>query len=532
MKNKSEEGIVDNFITSKVYNFVYMITTFNRLSFLKKTIETWNATRNKRHNWTLIVADDGSNDGTLDYLYSLALENIKLFIIENKSRGVHHQTNSLIKFALNLEFDFGFKSDDDLLFLKPGWDIKYLKAAKTTGLYHLVYYDKDWGARHKEVKPPVFKENILENYISSTRLQGALWTFNKKVLSKVGFFDTQAFNVCGYGHVDYSLRCCRLGYNDIANPFDVKNSNNYIKLNQENYVSNNGNNTNIWNTPKIVTEKKEILLQDRGYIPYNRLDVQTNGKKIKLYDISFIIPIRDRDSMKEGLERNIQEIFGGFSYEIIYVQQNDERLFRRGQLCNIGFRESLGDIIIFQDADIRHLRSMDPRALLRKFKKPFVAFDKITQLNEKEIGSYELLGTESRLFGWGACAVFYREQFMLSGGFSNLVFGWGAEDNIMHARTNFQRLEQDLGHVYHEPLRFSKKVHESVWYKNNRFVLETDKNRDKYKDGYIQTRYNATRDSNCSYIHTINVESISVATDFKYKTLYEQMRGADNADSN
>ena len=520
-------AFVSNFITSCVYNFVYMITTYNRLDFLKKTIETWDKTRNKRHNWTLIVADDGSNDGTLEYLYALSLKNTKIFIIENKHRGVHHQTNSLIKFALNLDFDFGFKSDDDLLFIKPGWDIKYLKAAKETGFYHLIYYDKTWGTRHGEVKKPIFKGNILENYIAPTRVQGALWTFNKKVLTKTGFFDTHSFNVCGYGHVDYSLRCCRLGYNDIANPFDIKDSNNYIRLNQENYVSNNGINTNIWNTKKIIAQKKEILQQDRGYIAYNQLDCKVSGEKIKLYDISFIIPIRDRESMKKGLEHNIQKTFGDFSYEIIYVQQDDEKLFRRGQLCNIGFHESLGNIVVFQDVDIRHLQAMDPKAMLRQFKKPFVAFDKITQLEEDGLGNYNLLETESRLSGWGACAVFYREQFILSGGFSNLIFGWGAEDNIMHDRVGFQRYEQNLGHVSHEPLRFSAKVHDSTWYKNNRQFWLTDKERDKYKDGYIQTRYRSTTDMCSDRIKIVKVEAIFVTNEFEYKTLYELASNAD-----
>jgi len=506
-------------------NLVYMITTYNRINFLKKTIDTWYQTCNKKYNWTLIVSDDGSNDGTLEYLYNLNLKNIKILIIKNNRRGIHHQTNSLIKLVLNLDFDFGFKSDDDLIFLNSGWDDKYIKASKISGFYHLLFYDKSWGNRRGEIIESTHKKNILENCVETTKIQGAFWTFNKKILMDVGFFDTSLFNLCGYGHVDYSLRCCRMGYNDINNPFDVMNSNELLMLNKDNYVSNNNFN-HLWNTKNIIEQKKKNVILDRTYIPYNQMNFDIEGNPITNYDISFIIPIRGRDDQIKGLEYNINKYFENFSYEIIYVYQNDNKLFKRGQLCNIGFKESRGEIVIFQDIDIRHLRYISFKEILNNFKKPFVAFDKITQLHENELGKYEIKQTEERPFGWGACSIFYREQFMISGGFSNLIFGWGAEDTIMNERSNYYRYCQDLGHVWHEPMRFNVDIHNAKWYNNNKEMFYSDGNRDKYKDGYVQTLYNVEKIQNDN-IQILNVDNITVPDNFEYMELYKTIKKED-----
>lgn len=290
-KYKDDEIKIER-ITNKILenrnNIVYMITTYNRVYFLKKTIETWKNTFNKKYNWTLIVADDGSNDGTLDYLYNLNIDGVKIIIIENNRRGVHYQTNSLIKCALELNFNYGFKSDDDIIFKNKGWDDLYFNTSISTNFYHLIFYDKKWGEKRKELQESIFKYSTLENCTNYKNIQGAFWTFNRTVLESVGFFDIDNFNLCGLGHVDFSLRCCRLGFNDINNPYDIKDSNDYISLNMENYVSNNE--YTIWNTDEIISNKLKLLDKYRTYINYNELPVNLYNDNIDIKRISFCIP--------------------------------------------------------------------------------------------------------------------------------------------------------------------------------------------------------------------------------------------------
>lgn len=252
------------------------------------------------------------------------------------------------------------------------------------------------------------------------------------------------------------------------------------------------------------------------FLDINNVDKNKNKK----VDISFIIPIRGREEHIDGLEYNIKNTIKNYSWEIIYVNQDDDKLFKRGQLCNIGFKKSKGNIIVFQDVDIRHLNSFDPKKLLEKYKTPFVAFDEITQINEFNIGEYEILHTEKRPSGFGACAVFYRKDFEESGGFSNLIFGWGAEDNIINDRVNFQRLPQKLGHVFHKSMRSDKSTLNSEWHKNNVKMWRDDKNRIKKNDGYAQTTCDINRIIKTNNIQVLNVKNIGISYDYEYTEIY------------
>lgn len=265
-------------------SILFLVTTYNRLSFLKKTIETWYKTINKSYNWTLLVADDGSTDGTEKYLSGLKLLGVDVFVINNNHRGVHHQTNQLLKKSLQLKFDYGFKADDDLLFLKPGWDSAYIDAINKTGYDHLIYFDRERGRERRELRNPIYKDGILLNVVHKNNIQGAFWTFTKRVIEQIGFMDIKNFGLCGLGHVDYSFRCCRKGFNELENPFDIKNSNNYIILNKKNYVSNNCY-RHVWNSPEKLIYKKKILNENRTFIPYNE-----SNKKM---DNTNLIPIKN-----------------------------------------------------------------------------------------------------------------------------------------------------------------------------------------------------------------------------------------------
>ena len=115
-------------------NFVIAITTYNRVEYLKKCIHTWVETKNNNVSWVLVVADDGSTDGTLDYLSSLNIENTTIVILQNNRLGVHQQMNTILSSLENTEYDFCFKVDDDITFLKPGWDKFIMKLHNKQGV--------------------------------------------------------------------------------------------------------------------------------------------------------------------------------------------------------------------------------------------------------------------------------------------------------------------------------------------------------------------------------------------------------------
>jgi len=176
---------------------VMAVTTYNRFDLLRRFIESWEATRSKDHEWTLMVADDDSTDGTLEYLDNLDID-AKLVILRNQRRGVHFQTNRIMMACMRREFDFAFKADDDIEFIKAGWDEAYIKAAKQSGYDHLVYFDPEWSKAHcpgaKQFDPPV-KKDLFECHTPPNTVFGSFWTFTRRVIEEVGYFDVENFGL-------------------------------------------------------------------------------------------------------------------------------------------------------------------------------------------------------------------------------------------------------------------------------------------------------------------------------------------------
>lgn len=234
--------------------------------------------------------------------------------------------------------------------------------------------------------------------------------------------------------------------------------------------------------------------------------------------VSFVIPVRGREEHRKGLFVNILEVYGDIDYEIILADQADTRLFKRGQLCNLGFKKSRGEVIVFQDIDVRHLRPIDFTASLKEFKKPFLGFSKITQLKELEPGEYEEIETKNRRWGYGACEIFTRDQFKKSYGFSNLIVGWGAEDDIMNHRVGgFPRLGQNLGHVQHKADSGQRsRVSENLT------LFRSEKTRDPEGDSYLHTEateeYHTIIDQE-GKIHLYGFADITPGDGFKYREL-------------
>jgi hypothetical protein len=267
-----EAGIFD---TQKT--FVLAITTVNRVHYLRDCIDTWATTRCKSVNWKLIVADDGSTDGTIDYVESLNIPNVEIMLIRNKKRGVHHQVNTIIKALNQTHFDVCFKVDDDVLFAKPDWDIVYYTEIIRTGYDHLCLYQPEW-RKGRSVKT----YNGLVSMIDIDNVQGAFYTLTKNVIKEVGYMDTKNFGLTGLGHVDFTARCCRAGFNIIESPLDVVDSKDYIKLQKgNNYQSaipmtwRNKENTSA------VLRKKRAMVKDasRKHVPYSETKMRVGDKK-------------------------------------------------------------------------------------------------------------------------------------------------------------------------------------------------------------------------------------------------------------
>ena len=215
-----------------LHNLVIGIKTYNRLNYLKKLINSFIRTCNTNYKWYIIIADDGSTDGTLTYLDKLFMQikkvnnTLDLIIIKNKRVNVARQTNSILEVCNYLNFDFGFIVDDDIFFKKKGWDNDYISAYLKYGYDHLVYFNTKDRLPYKSIK----KDNTLLALIDAQHCMGCLWTITPKVLDIVGYFDEQIFKGAGHEHQEYTIRCCRAGFNDLMNLYDVIDSRSKIEL--------------------------------------------------------------------------------------------------------------------------------------------------------------------------------------------------------------------------------------------------------------------------------------------------------------
>lgn len=249
--------------SSILNKFILAITTYNRIAYLKDCISSFNNTRSNAYSWTLIIADDGSTDGTLEYLEQLSLENCTIEIIKNNRIGVHQQMNTILQKLETTSFDFCFKIDDDITFLQSGWDDLYFETAIKTGVQHLVFCDENWN-KAGQLTISITNKDLIGR-VSLLQAQGFFYTITPEILNKVGYMDVESFGFRGMGHVDFTARCAKAGFTDRETPWDIINSNEYITASKEAYKSVLPS-TAISAYDEFTREKKESIIRDPNRI--------------------------------------------------------------------------------------------------------------------------------------------------------------------------------------------------------------------------------------------------------------------------
>ncbi|CAH8675223.1 unnamed protein product [Schistosoma rodhaini] len=144
-------------------------------------------------------------------------------------------------------------------------------------------------------------------------------------------------------------------------------------------------------------------------------------------NLAIIVPYRNRDIHLRMFLEHMHAFLRKqlLMYTIFIINQAGKTHFNRALLLNVGFIESKRvtnfDCFIFHDVD---LLPEDDRNSYRCGDQPrhlSVAVDKF---------NYRL----PYLNIFGGAVAFTKEQFVKVGGFSNMYFGWGGEDDDLYAR--------------------------------------------------------------------------------------------------
>lgn len=251
----------------------FCISTYNRLDYLKQLLNCYYKTKNNKHDWHIYIADDGSTDGTIEYIDTLEINTIKL----NRT-GLCNSMNMLIYNSLNDGIEYGFRTDDDVILLDNGWDDLYISSSIRSGYDHLVNFNKEFASNKHGIDYKIMQnqELLIQSYIGNIlHAQGAFFTFTPRLIESIGYFDNTNFSGCGFHHVDFTMRACRAGFNSISNhgPFDAISSEKFVSLQIYGYKRARGK------FSKIEKKRRIAILLNEDRETYIELRKETVSRK-------------------------------------------------------------------------------------------------------------------------------------------------------------------------------------------------------------------------------------------------------------
>lgn len=235
--------------------------------------------------------------------------------------------------------------------------------------------------------------------------------------------------------------------------------------------------------------------------------------------ISFIVPLRGRREQIPGLIHNIKRYYKIF--EILFCCQDDNRLFRKGQLANLGSKKAKYDLLAFINLDYRFLSFVDIVREMKKRDQPICTMSDQARVVETSLGVLKIVRKPIPAMSTGGCSVFTKEQWMKSSGNSNLIIGWGPDDDLLHYRTNLFKLSGvSMGHIVHS--KGGSYFDAEVKLRNRRIKMKAPA-RDHKKDGINQT----IADESGKIVIEDNIveykfRNIRVPDDFAFPDRYQQ----------
>ncbi len=148
--------------------------------------------------------------------------------------------------------------------------------------------------------------------------------------------------------------------------------------------------------------------------------MKDRNKKEEIKKLSVIVPYRNRESHLSVFVPFLEDYLTqeGIPFEIIVVEQKDNKPFNRGKLLNIGYKESAtdSDYFCFHDVDMLPL-DVD-----------YTFVDRPTHLATK------VDGDESFYNYFGGVTILNKLDFKIINGYSNEYWGWGFEDDDLLQR--------------------------------------------------------------------------------------------------
>lgn len=201
--------------------------------------------------------------------------------------------------------------------------------------------------------------------------------------------------------------------------------------------------------------------------------------------MKLIIPYRNRLANLERFVDHYSE------FDILIVEQANDKLFNRGKLLNIGFNECKDDIVCFHDVD---LIAHD----LTNYKKPISGGEHFSGLCEQF--NYKV----PYQYCFGGVTAFDAESFLKCNGFNNDFWGWGGEDDDLFNRTLLASVKTTFHNYKYYSLKHTKQPITLQYQTNKHLVLKTS---DTWqKSGLNSLRYRIIKEYELLGIRVIKVD--------------------------
>lgn len=174
------------------------VITYNRCDILRQTIELIRAHTVHAHT-SLVVADDGSSDGTLDMLHQLRAP-----YVTGPNGGVAWNKNrALFLLAEVARCDVVILLEDDTQPTRYGWDTPWIAGATRFGHVNI--------ALDHFAEQFIYGTGSVADPIGSKQISAQCAAFSWEALRYAGYFDSR-FKGYGHEHVEHSIRMTRCGY--------------------------------------------------------------------------------------------------------------------------------------------------------------------------------------------------------------------------------------------------------------------------------------------------------------------------------
>jgi len=223
--------------------------------------------------------------------------------------------------------------------------------------------------------------------------------------------------------------------------------------------------------------------------------------------LSIVVPLRNRAEQAKFFVEfmcNFLLHIPNLPFEIVLISQEDDRLFNRAKLMNIGINESSpkSDYIIFHDVDL------------------LPASDVNYSFPDQEVEhmAWEIVGFPLPYpTNFGGVTKVSKKAMLLVNGFSNLYWGWGGEDDDLRERLKangyfnntakpFPRSKSGVyAHIEHpSDSRPKKQYHYGL---NKWYVESAARGTVNFqKDGLAQLRYTVLNSTSTSCVKLVSIK--------------------------